>query len=51
MRPYCSLQLLKGVCGEERGWPLFPSSSDSVRGNNLKLFQGRFSLSIMKKLF
>jgi len=41
---------LKGDCSEG-GRPLLPGNSNGIKGNGLKLHQGRFRLVIRKKFF
>ena len=44
--------ILKGGCGEgRRGCALLPGNSDRMRGNGLRLCQGRFRLEIRKQFF
>ena len=50
-RPFCSLQLPEGGCGEVGSWSLFLGNSDRMRGNDLKFCQERFRLNIRKKFF
>ena len=49
MSCYCPLQLLKGDCGEV-GVNLFCITRFRMRGNGLKLNQGRFR-SVTRKIF